>query len=186
MVAVISQELMIFPPCCLIFIHLAVVLGLALLPACQGTRPAANAASQGLPLPMALSAEAVGLGARVAGVSYYGPGSERIRKGQLQPVVFPAGEWRVPAGEYGRIYAVASHLQQTAASVLVVGVSNDVGGDFGRALGERRAQAVREKLIGYQIDPDRIQTVSYGADAPGEGRGGLGRAEFGIIVGPKS
>ena len=163
------------------------MLVLALLPACQGAKARGTVAAQGLPLPMALSAEAVGLPARINGVSWDGPGSGRVKKGQFQPVIFPPGDWRVPAGEYSRIYAVANHVQQTASSVLIMGTSNDVGGgDFGRALGERRAQAVREKLIGYQIDPDKIQTVSYGSDSPSGGGGGLGRAEFGIISGPAS
>jgi peptidoglycan-associated lipoprotein len=38
--------------------------------------------------------------------------------------------------------------------------------EYNRALGERRALALREKLLGLGIDPMRIDTISYGFDQP--------------------
>ena len=38
--------------------------------------------------------------------------------------------------------------------------------EYNLALGERRAAAVRNQLISFGVDPDRIQTVSYGKERP--------------------
>ena len=38
--------------------------------------------------------------------------------------------------------------------------------EYNRALGERRALAVREELIRLGIDPKRVETISYGEDRP--------------------
>jgi peptidoglycan-associated lipoprotein len=40
--------------------------------------------------------------------------------------------------------------------------------EYNRALGERRALALREELISLGVDPNRIDTVSYGKDRPAE------------------
>jgi peptidoglycan-associated lipoprotein len=38
--------------------------------------------------------------------------------------------------------------------------------EYNMALGERRAMAAREYLIGLGIDPARMQTISYGEERP--------------------
>ena len=38
--------------------------------------------------------------------------------------------------------------------------------EYNRSLGERRALALREQLVGLGIDPALIDTVSYGKDRP--------------------
>ena len=38
--------------------------------------------------------------------------------------------------------------------------------EYNRALGERRALALREELARLGIDPGRVDTISYGKDRP--------------------
>ena len=38
--------------------------------------------------------------------------------------------------------------------------------EYNRALGDRRAQVVREELNTLGIDPTRVDTISYGFDKP--------------------
>ncbi|MFY8215979.1 MAG: OmpA family protein, partial [Chthoniobacterales bacterium] len=63
----------------------------------------------------------------------------------------------------------------------------DAGSDGHVGLGERRAQAVRDTLIGMGVNGARIQTVSFGMEMPAdpasneEAWAKNRRAEFGII-----
>ncbi len=38
--------------------------------------------------------------------------------------------------------------------------------EYNLALGEKRAQAVKNYLVGLGIDPDRVSTISYGKERP--------------------
>jgi outer membrane protein OmpA-like peptidoglycan-associated protein len=40
--------------------------------------------------------------------------------------------------------------------------------EYNRSLGERRANSVREHLIGSGIAPDRVRTITYGEDVPSD------------------
>lgn len=70
--------------------------------------------------------------------------------------------------EVWKIRAVADYLQNAPGNDLVIEGHCDERGteEYNRALGERRAQAVREFLSNLGISPARIRTMSYGEDDP--------------------
>lgn len=69
-----------------------------------------------------------------------------------------------------KVSAVADYLKQNAqAAVRVEGNCDERGTEeYNRSLGERRALAAREELVGLGITPDRVDTISYGEDKPAE------------------
>jgi peptidoglycan-associated lipoprotein len=72
--------------------------------------------------------------------------------------------------EQANIQAVAAALQQDAsASLLIEGNCDERGTEeYNRSLGERRALAAREALVGMNISADRIRTLSNGKDKPAD------------------
>ena len=74
----------------------------------------------------------------------------------------------VKASEKSRVAAVGSYLKANAdAAVKIEGHCDERGtSEYNRALGERRALALREDLIRSGIDPTRVDTISYGNDRP--------------------
>ena len=83
-------------------------------------------------------------------------------------VHFDFDKSEVKASEKPHVAAVADHLKANAkAAVRVEGNCDERGTEeYNRALGERRALAVRDELIRLGIDPQRVDTVSYGEDRP--------------------
>lgn len=86
----------------------------------------------------------------------------------IQPVYFAFDSYRVAPGEMFKIQMAAEHLRGNPRDVVVVEGHTDERGsrEYNLALGERRALAVRESLIGLGISPDRIQTLSFGEESP--------------------
>jgi peptidoglycan-associated lipoprotein len=74
----------------------------------------------------------------------------------------------VKQGEEANITAVATALGANAADKLLIEGHCDERGteEYNRALGERRALALREALAKAGVSPDRIRTISYGKDKP--------------------
>ena len=74
----------------------------------------------------------------------------------------------VKKGEQSKIAAVAAALASGAADKLLIEGNCDERGteEYNRALGERRALALREALAKAGVSPDRIRTSSYGKDKP--------------------
>lgn len=85
-------------------------------------------------------------------------------------VLFDFDSSALRAGERSKIASVADHLKGNAMSaVLVEGHCDERGTEeYNRALGERRATAIREELIRLGIDPKRVDTISYGKDRPAD------------------
>ncbi len=55
----------------------------------------------------------------------------------------------------------------TKAKLLIEGHCDERGtAEYNLALGERRAKAVKDYLVGAGIPPDRISTISYGEERP--------------------
>ena len=55
----------------------------------------------------------------------------------------------------------------TGARILVEGHCDERGtAEYNLALGERRAKAVKDYLVGAGITPDRVSTISYGKERP--------------------
>ena len=62
---------------------------------------------------------------------------------------------------------VAWLKQNSNVSVTIEGHCDERGTrEYNLALGEKRAQAVKNYLIGLGINPDRVSTVSYGKERP--------------------
>ncbi len=76
----------------------------------------------------------------------------------------------IQSGEKSKLSAVADFLKANAADAVKIEGHCDERGteEYNRALGERRATALREALVGLGIDAGRIDTISYGKDRPAD------------------
>ena len=129
--------------------------------------------------------DGVPLPERTDGASYLGGG---VSKGQFPPVQFGFDSFEVSGTEMGKVQAVADFMRSSRDNVIIAGFTDERGTEeYNRGLGERRALAVREKLIGLGINGGRVQTVSFGEEMPVSSGGGEAawaanrRAEFGVI-----
>jgi len=99
----------------------------------------------------------------------------------------------VRASEKSKVAHVADYLKSNAANALEVDGHCDERGteEYNRALGERRALAVREELAKLGIDPSKIVTKTFGKDRPIEPLHSEAawsknrRAEFIVLIPPK-
>jgi peptidoglycan-associated lipoprotein len=98
----------------------------------------------------------------------------------------------VRANEKSKIAAVADFLKSNSKDAVKIAGHCDERGteEYNRALGERRALALREELAGLGIEPTRIDTISFGKDRPadpGHDEGAWGknrRGEFILLTPP--
>ncbi len=76
----------------------------------------------------------------------------------------------VRKSEQANIQAVADALSKdSSAKLLIEGHCDERGTEeYNRALGERRALALRQALAKIGVDPSRIRTISYGKDRPAD------------------
>jgi peptidoglycan-associated lipoprotein len=83
-------------------------------------------------------------------------------------VYFDFDRSTVKDAEKSKVENVASYLKSNRANkVLIEGHCDDRGTEeYNRALGERRAQSLREALVKLGINASRIRTLSYGEDKP--------------------
>src|SRR5215471_5296938 len=74
----------------------------------------------------------------------------------------------VKASEKSKVASVADYLKANSANAVEVQGNCDERGtdEYNRSLGERRALAVREELVRLGIDPNRVDTISFGRDHP--------------------
>jgi peptidoglycan-associated lipoprotein len=72
--------------------------------------------------------------------------------------------------ERANLQAVAAALNSDKSANLMIEGNCDERGteEYNRSLGERRAEAARESLVGMGVDGDRIHTTSYGKDKPAD------------------
>jgi peptidoglycan-associated lipoprotein len=68
------------------------------------------------------------------------------------------------------LQAVAAKLNSdTTINLMIEGNCDERGTEeYNRSLGERRAEAAREALVGMGVDGNRIHTTSYGKDKPSD------------------
>ena len=112
---------------------------------------------------------------------------------QAQTVYFDFDKSSIKGSEQSKLEAVAAYLKQHPAAALQVAGNCDSRGteEYNRSLGERRALAAREVLIRLDIDANRIETISFGADKPADsGQNDAAwahnrRDEFIILTAPK-
>ena len=121
---------------------------------------------------------------RQEGVSFLDPS---VSKGRFAPVHFAFDSSSVSPEDSGKVRAVADFLKNAPNSVIVAGFTDERGtAGYNRALGEKRAGAVREALIADGVGAARVQTVSFGAEMPVDPASNDAawaanrRAEFGI------
>jgi peptidoglycan-associated lipoprotein len=76
----------------------------------------------------------------------------------------------VKDSEQANIASVAQALSSDASAKLLIEGNCDERGteEYNRALGERRALALREALAKSGVDPMRVRTISYGKDKPAD------------------
>ena len=85
-----------------------------------------------------------------------------------QTVYFDFDKFNIKPGEVEKIKVVAAHLKANATHRVEVDGHCDERGteEYNRALGEKRAQSIREFLVREGVSPDRVRTVSFGEDKP--------------------
>jgi peptidoglycan-associated lipoprotein len=76
----------------------------------------------------------------------------------------------VRKSEQANVQAVADALRRDSSAKLLIEGNCDERGteEYNRALGERRAQALRRELAKIGVNPMRIRTISYGKDKPAD------------------
>lgn len=122
---------------------------------------------------------------RVEGSPFF---SDSVVKGRFDPVYFAYDSFTVSDAEMMKLGQVADSMRGMKNDVIIAGFTDDRGTEeYNRGLGERRALAVRQSLIGLGVKGSRIQTVSFGKEMPADpGYGDAAwaknrRAEFGVI-----
>jgi peptidoglycan-associated lipoprotein len=83
-------------------------------------------------------------------------------------VFFDYDSAQIRESERAKVEAVADFLRKNPrAGVIIAGHCDERGSrEYNMALGERRALAVRQYLVGLGINASVIQTVSYGEENP--------------------
>ena len=84
------------------------------------------------------------------------------------PVYFALDEHVVTADAEAELSALASYLSQNPfVTVEIEGHCDERGTtEYNLALGEKRAQSVKDYLIGLGVDGSRLSTLSYGEEQP--------------------
>jgi len=93
------------------------------------------------------------------------PDAEALR---AQTVYFDFDSSAIKPSESSKVAAVADYLKANGTVALRVAGHCDERGteEYTRALGERRAIALREDLVRLGIAPNLVVTISYGEDQP--------------------
>lgn len=122
---------------------------------------------------------------RLEGSNFFG---SNVVRGQFSPIYFGYDSISISDSELIKVGQVATAMRSMKNTLIVAGFTDERGTEeYNRGLGERRAQAVREALIEQGVDPNQIQTVSFGEEMPadpgsGESAWALNRrAEFGVV-----
>jgi peptidoglycan-associated lipoprotein len=103
---------------------------------------------------------------RQEGTSFLGVNVDRSR---FAPIRFAFDSSAIGSGERGTIEQVAAFMKGARNTIIIAGFTDERGTpEYNRALGERRALAVREALIRAGANGQRLQTVSFGAEMPAD------------------
>lgn len=88
-----------------------------------------------------------------------------------QTVYFDFDKSVVKAGEVGKLEEVARRMKANfqGKALRIEGHCDERGTEeYNRALGDRRALSVREKLAQLGLDPEMLPTISFGEDKPAD------------------
>lgn len=107
-------------------------------------------------------------GAAQANLADWANALEDARIFEAYTVYFDFDSSSIKSSEQSKIAAVADQLKaQPGRGVRVEGHCDERGTEeYNRALGERRAIAVREELVRLGVNPANALTMSYGEDRP--------------------
>ena len=96
------------------------------------------------------------------------PLEEINREAPLQPVFFGYDSSELDAAARAVIEANVDVLVRNPTWIVTIEGHCDSRGtpEYNLALGDRRAQTVRDHLVNLGVRPDRVQTVSYGEEFP--------------------
>jgi peptidoglycan-associated lipoprotein len=85
-----------------------------------------------------------------------------------QTVFFAFDDYTLSSDAQGQLQAMADHLKKSQDAVVQVEGHCDERGsiEYNLALGERRAQSVKNYLTQLGIDAARLSTISYGEEKP--------------------
>ncbi len=85
-----------------------------------------------------------------------------------QTVHFDFDKSVVKVSEVPKVEEVAKRMKEMPGKALRIEGHCDERGteEYNRALGERRALALREKLVMLGVDKEMVETISYGKDKP--------------------
>jgi peptidoglycan-associated lipoprotein len=122
---------------------------------------------------------------RREGTSFFGGNVDRH---QFQPIYFDFDSQAIRTSESGKIQQIAEFMKSGSNEIIIAGFTDERGtAEYNRGLGDRRAGAVRERLISAGVDGGKIQTVSFGSEMPADSGhdetawGKNRRAEIGVI-----
>jgi peptidoglycan-associated lipoprotein len=92
----------------------------------------------------------------------------RVQNLNLDVIYFGYDSFQVEPSQTAIVEAVGDYMRDNPNAKLVVEGHCDERGsrEYNLSLGEHRALAVRAYLIGLGVEPTRIQTRSYGEEAP--------------------
>ena len=96
------------------------------------------------------------------------PGEWKKLAFKLPVIHFSYDKFTLGARERNILDQVAEYMTKNPGlGIIVEGNCDDRGSnEYNRALGERRALAVKDYLVSKGISEDRIQTISYGEERP--------------------
>jgi peptidoglycan-associated lipoprotein len=97
---------------------------------------------------------------------------EQMKKGApiFTDILFEFNSYTVAPTYQGLINDVAAWMNQNKAGKLTVEGHCDERGtiEYNLALGEKRAEAVKNQLVRAGVKDDRVKTISYGKEAPAD------------------
>ena len=130
---------------------LLMIFGLFMLASCETTSTVSDASSGG----------------------YMGDGSrsslqEYLRKEVGDIVYFETDKHNISASAAFKLEAQANWIKSTPGFAVIIEGHCDERGtrEYNLALGERRANSVKDFLVSMGVDAGRVQTISYGKERP--------------------
>lgn len=128
--------------------------------------PTASAPIASAPLPPAAPADMAGQADATSGAEGYSPYASLAEAGER--VFFETDRFDLTDEARSILTRQAAWIRANPGKrVLVAGNCDERGTrEYNLALGARRASAARDFLIGLGVNPERIETVSYGKERP--------------------
>jgi len=87
-----------------------------------------------------------------------------------QDIYFEFDSYAIKGSELPKLQAVGNWLKQSKTAAIIVEGHCDERGtvEYNFALGQKRAESVKEHLVKMGVEGSRIKTVSYGKETPSD------------------